>query len=199
MTEQFEQFDLLSMLEEEHEKGAARGVERVGQNALASVASAARAVRLQQQRIEQLKAETKEAEEELRRLTDDVLPSLFAELQLQSFKLEDGSEITVRQTYSASPSVENRPKVYEWLRDNGFGDIIKNTVFCTFGRDEDEKARQFYATVEQAGLVAESKTEVHPMTLRAFVRERVEAGEEFPMELFGAWVGQRATITTGGK
>jgi hypothetical protein len=44
---------------------------------------------------------------------------------------------------------------------------------------------------------AEQKTEVHPQTLRAFVKERVEAGEEFPMELFGAWVGQRAVIKRG--
>jgi len=44
------------------------------------------------------------------------------------------------------------------------------------------------------GYDAHTKTEVHPQTLRAFIKERVEAGEEFPMELFGAWVGQRATI-----
>jgi len=31
------------------------------------------------------------------------------------------------------------------------------------------------------------------------VRERVENGDEFPMDLFGAWVGQRAVITKGKK
>jgi len=40
---------------------------------------------------------------------------------------------------------------------------------------------------------------VHPQTLRAFVKERCEAGEDFPMELFGAWVGQRAVIKRGKK
>ena len=38
------------------------------------------------------------------------------------------------------------------------------------------------------------KTAVHPQTLRAFVKERVEEGDDFPMELFGAYVGQRAVI-----
>ena len=48
------------------------------------------------------------------------------------------------------------------------------------------------------GFVPDKKTEVHSSTLRAFVKERVENGEEFPMELFGAFVGQRAVIN-GGK
>ena len=36
---------------------------------------------------------------------------------------------------------------------------------------------------------------IEPMSLRGFVKERVENGDEFPMELFGAYVGQRAVIT----
>lgn len=188
-------FNMLSVLEEEHEKTAASGVEGIGQNALASVADTARQIRLQEQEVELAKEALKQAEKEMRRLTDDVMPTLFSELGLQSFKLEDGSELKVKETYSASPRVADRPQVYQWLRDNGYGDLIKNTVFCTFGRDEDEAAKEFYNMAELSGYCAEAKTEVHPSTLRAFVKERVEAGDEFPMELFGAWVGQRATIS----
>jgi hypothetical protein len=35
--------------------------------------------------------------------------------------------------------------------------------------------------------------------LKAFIKERVEQGDEFPMELFGAFIGQKATITKGGS
>lgn len=192
-------FDLLSALEKEHEDAASSGVERVSHNGLASIAHTARCIRLAEQEIEQAKESLKEKEAELRRLTDEVMPSLFSELGLTSFTLDDGSKLEVKQTYSATPLAANRPKVYEWLRDNGYGDLIKNTVFCTFGREEDDKARQFYQLAEEKGYVAESKTEVHPSTLRAFVKERVEAGDTFPMELFGAWVGQRATIKKGSK
>jgi|TARA_R110000803_G_scaffold72078_2_gene135582 hypothetical protein len=188
-------FNMLGVLEEEHEKTAASGVEGIGQNALASVADVARQMRLQEQEVGLAKEALKQAETEMRRLTDDVMPTLFSELGLQSFKLEDGSELKVKQTYSATPLVANRPQVYQWLHDNGYGDLIKNTVFCTFGRDEEEDAKQFYSMAESRGYCAETKREVHASTLRAFVKERVEAGDEFPMELFGAWVGQRATIS----
>jgi hypothetical protein len=32
------------------------------------------------------------------------------------------------------------------------------------------------------------------MTLKAWVKEQVERGNEFPMELFGAYIGLRAII-----
>jgi hypothetical protein len=35
---------------------------------------------------------------------------------------------------------------------------------------------------------------IEPQTLKAWVREKVEQGSEFPTELFGVYIGQRATI-----
>ena len=116
---------------------------------------------------------------------------------ISSFSLDDGSTVQVKQTYGASILVKNRPDAYNWLRDKGYDDIIKNTVVCQFGRGEDDRASSFSAFAEQQGFIPEQKTEVHPQTLRAFVKERCEAGEDFPMELFGAWVGQRAVIKRG--
>ena len=73
-------------------------------------------------------------------------------------------------------------------------DSIKNTVACAFGRGEDDQASAFKAFAEKQGYYAEQKTEIHPQTLRAFVKERVESGDEFPMELFVAYIGQRAVV-----
>ena len=125
------------------------------------------------------------------------MPAMLAEIGISSFSLDDGSTVEVKQTYGASILMDNRPAAYEWLRDNGYDDIIKNTVLCQFGRGEDDQASAFAAFAQQHGYVPEQKTEIHPQTLRAFVKERVEEGDAFPMELFGAWVGQRAVIKRG--
>jgi len=53
---------------------------------------------------------------------------------------------------------------------------------------------QFLTLAEQSGFNAQQKTEVHPQTLKAWVREQVEDGASFPMDLFGAYIGHRATI-----
>jgi hypothetical protein len=186
--------DLLAEMEADFEEASATAVEKVSQQGLGSVAEIARAIRAAEDRIANVEEQLKEYKKELLKLTDEDLPAMLQELGLSSFSLDDGSTVEVKPTYGASIKVDNRPAAFEWLREHGYDDIIKNTVACSFGRGEDDRASAFAAFAEKEGYFAEQKTEVHPQTLRAFVKERVEAGDEFPMELFGAYVGQRAVI-----
>ena len=40
----------------------------------------------------------------------------------------------------------------------------------------------------------QQKLKVEPMTLKALVRERIEAGKEMPTEIFNVFVGNKTTI-----
>jgi len=191
--------DLTDLMEQDFEQNLATSIDKIDQQGLTSVAALARTIRDKEVRIESLEAELKEEKKALIKLTDEEMPAMLAEIGLSSFALDDGSTVDIKQTYGASILVDNRPQAYEWLRDHGYDDIIKNTVACQFGRGEDDLASAFAAFAQKQGYVPEQKTEIHPQTLRAFVKERVENGEEFPMELFGAWVGQRAVIKRGKK
>ena len=190
--------DLAKLMEQDFEDKAA-SIEKVDQQGLTSVAALARTIRDKESRISDLEQSLKEEKKALIKLTDEEMPSMLAEIGMSSFALDDGSTVEVKQTYGASILVDKRPEAYDWLRDHGHDDIIKNTVLCQFGRGEDDQAGAFAAFAQKQGFIPEQKTEVHPQTLRAFVKERCEAGEEFPMELFGAWVGQRAVIKRGKK
>jgi 16S rRNA C1402 N4-methylase RsmH len=189
--------DLTKLMEQDFEETLASSVEKVDQQGLTSVAALARQIRDKEERIQGLEETLKDEKKALLKLTDEEMPAMLAEIGISSFSLDDGSTVEVKQTYGASILMDNRPAAYEWLRDNGYDDIIKNTVFCQFGRGEDDQASAFAAFAQQQGYVPEQKTEIHPQTLRAFVKERVEEGDAFPMELFGAWVGQRAVIKRG--
>jgi 16S rRNA C1402 N4-methylase RsmH len=189
--------DLTKMMEQDFEETLASSVEKVDQQGLTSVAALARQIRDKEERIQSLEEKLKDEKKALLKLTDEEMPAMLAEIGISSFSLDDGSTVEVKQTYGASILMDNRPAAYEWLRDNGYDDIIKNTVLCQFGRGEDDQASAFAAFAQQQGYVPEQKTEIHPQTLRAFVKERVEEGDAFPMELFGAWVGQRAVIKRG--
>lgn len=190
--------DILEMMEEDF-GASAPSVESLDNDGVSTVAEIARRIRQQEDFVAELEQQLKVEKKALLQLTDNELPSLMAELGLASFKLDDGSEVKVTQTYGASILVDNREKAYDWLRQNGYDDIIKNTVSCQFGRGEDQRANAFKEFAASKGYAANQKTEIHSQTLRAFVKERVEAGDEFPMELFGAYVGQRAVIKKGKK
>jgi hypothetical protein len=186
--------DLVRQMEQDFEEKFASNLEKADGGALKTVAELARIIKTKEIEVADLERQFKDSKKELLRLTDEELPASMAEMGLASFTLDDGSTIDVKPTYGASILVANREKAYDWLRDHGYDDIIKNNVAVSFGRGEDDMAGAFKSLAEKEGYSAQQDTSIHSQTLRAFVRERIEAGDEFPMDLFGAYVGQRAVI-----
>ena len=75
------------------------------------------------------------------------------------------------------------------------GDIIKNDVTVTFGRGEDNKASEYANLAKGQGYEPVQKIGVHAQTLKAVVRERLEAGREMPSDLFKTYAGNSTKIT----
>ena len=145
-------------------------------------------------RIETSENNLKDLKKEHERLSGEVIPTMMAEMGLAHLKLSDGSTVDVKPNYSANISVANRETAFNWLRENGLGDIIKNEISVSFGRNEDNKAADYAALAEERGFQPTQKLKVEPMTLKALVRERLEAGKIMPTELFNVFVGNKTTI-----
>jgi hypothetical protein len=58
----------------------------------------------------------------------------------------------------------------------------------------DEQLPEALEEMGSQGFVPSQLEKVEPMTLKAWLRERVEAGDPIPLDLFGAFISQRATI-----
>jgi len=147
-----------------------------------------------QQRIELQEDNLKNTKKEFEHLSGEVIPTMMAEMGLSHLKLMDGSSVDVKPNYSASITVANRDAAFNWLRENGLGDIIKNEISVSFGRNEDNKAADYAALAEERGFQPTQKLKVEPMTLKALVRERLEAGKSMPTEIFNVFVGNKTTI-----
>jgi len=137
----------------------------------------------------------KDKEKEIERISGEVIPTLLSEMGLSSLKLADGSAVDVKPYYAASILNKNKDAAYSWLRDNGLGDIIKNNVTVSFGRNEDNKAAEYANLAKSQGYQPTQKLKVEPMTLKALVRERIEKGLDMPMDTFNVFVGNRTKLT----
>ena len=116
-------------------------------------------------------------------------------MNISTLKLADGSSVEVKPVYGASIPIAKREEAFKWLRDNGLGDLIKNEVTVAFGRNEDTKASDYATLAQGQGYEPVQKLKVEPMTLKALVRERVEAGQDMPSDLFNVFVGNRTKLT----
>ena len=158
------------------------------------IAGLAKRAKELEKEVEDLEAVTKERKDQLRKLTEQSIPEALAQVGMQGFIMEDGSRIELKAFYSASISAARKAEAFQWLRDHGMDDIIKNTVSVRFGRGEDELCSRLLEILGTQGYPAEQAEKIEPMTLKAWVKEQVERGNEFPTELFGAYIGQKAII-----
>jgi hypothetical protein len=122
----------------------------------------------------------KQKKKELDHISGEVIPTMLSEMGLSYLKLTDGSSIEVKTNYSATITEANKEAAFNWLRQNGLGDIIKNEISVSFGRNEDNKAADYAELAKGQGFQPTQKLKVEPMTLKALVRERIEAGKEMP-------------------
>ena len=139
--------------------------------------------------------ELKKQKEKADKIASEIIPNMLAEQGLSSLKLADGSAVEVGKSYSCTVKKNNLESAYQWLRDNGLADIIKNEVFVTFGKGEDNKAEQLLDLAAQEGFEPQQKSKVEPMTLKALYRERIEAGLDMPSEFFNTFVKDQTKIS----
>ena len=140
--------------------------------------------------------------EQIRELETETLPDGLKNLGIKDLTLSSGAKISLVEVISASITDENREPAHTWLRTNGHGDLIKNNVTVVFGKGEDEVARQLVRhllALRDKGETKfgdlQQKEAVHPSTLKAFVRQQVQDGSQFPGELFKLYTGQAVKMT----
>ena len=147
-----------------------------------------------QKAIELDEEQIKQKKKHLEHISGEVIPTMLSEMGLSYLKLQDGSSVEVKTNYSATITQANKEAAFNWLRENGLSDIIKNEISVSFGRNEDNKAADYAELAKSSGFQPTQKMKVEPMTLKALVRERTEAGKDMPTELFNIFVGNKTTI-----
>ena len=148
-------------------------------------------------RIAEIEAELKAAKAERLLLVQRTVPEALNECGIASFETTDGHVVRLKKVIDAHITVKNREAAQQWLIDNGYEDLIKNNITVALTKGQHNMAAAIAADLrEKYQLSPEVKQSIHPQTFKAFVRERVEAGDQLPEKLLGIYTAQVAEITT---
>jgi hypothetical protein len=147
-----------------------------------------------QNQIENLEAQVKDLKQDEKHFSCVVIPKLMEDMNLSSLKLKDGSELTVKQIYSATLKADKKAEGIHWLRDNGLGDIVKNNITVSFGQGEDNKAVDYASLARSNGYEPIQEEKVHPSTLKVVMKEWKDKGREIPEELFNTFDGSQTYL-----
>lgn len=144
-----------------------------------------------EQKISELEEELKIAKEALRNISSSKIPELLEEAGVSEVKLANGKKLIVKDVYA--PTVKNPTAFHRWLREQGFGDIIKNSITASFGMGEESLAESAEDALIAVGCHPTRKEVIHHSTLKAFAKEQMEAGTNLP-ESINVFVSKETKI-----
>ena len=149
-----------------------------------------------QKKISTAEEELKKLKEVETTLSEQTIPNLMQQAGVELIKLTGGISVEVKPFYSARIPASRSEEAFNWLREHGHGDLIKNQVSLEFGMKQDNEAKSIIEELKAKGLPVKQKTTVHPSSLRGFVREQIQdLGKDVPADLFGTYVANKTKIT----
>ena len=125
----------------------------------------------------------------------ELIPAKMSEVGMDKVEV-DGNSVSLTTFVSATMPKDPLQKdlAIQHLRSIGCGDFIKNKLEVTFGLTQDNEAKALEDDLLKAGHDTNAKIWIEPMTLKKLAKERLQAGQEFDIELFNAYIGTVAKI-----
>ena len=110
-----------------------------------------------QKKIEATEEELKKLKDVETTLSEQTIPNLMQKAGVELIKLEGGVSVEVKPFYSARIPASKSEEAFQWLRDNGHGDLIKNQVSLEFGMKQDNEAKSIVEELKSKGLPVNKK------------------------------------------
>ena len=186
--------DVFSLFEEE--AANAKAFDQVSEESTTRLSRLIRQSQSVDDENKQTESFLKDLKAKKRTIDEEDIPSLMEELGVQSLTV-DGNKISVEKYVSARIPDDRKEDAFNFLRSIGEADIIKNDVVVTFGMGQDNMAGAILDDLRGQGLEPNQKTHIHPMTLRSWVKNRIESQQDIDYDTFGVYVGNRAVIKKG--
>lgn len=98
-------------------------------------------------------------------LQKKVLPEKMSADGMQNVTVKGVGRLSIRPDMQVSVLAENRMLLQRWLKDNGFGELVVETI--------------------------------NSSTLKAFVKEQVNEGNDLPFDLINIHAFEQVTLTKG--
>lgn len=136
------------------------------------------------------------AKDQLKNMAEVQLPEAMDAVGMTEFKTRTGLVIRIAETIRASIPKARSGEAFVWLKEHGQEAMIKSQLTIAFGKGEEEKSKELYAELLAKDFHLEASSSVHPATLSSWAKEKLEQGDDIPLELFGVFRQRVAKLST---
>ena len=136
-------------------------------------------------KIDEKEKELNLLKEEHQKISCGVLADVMTQTGLTELVLTEGRKILLKPQVFASISKARMPHVVEWLKERNMDGIVKRHAVVSEVQ---------LGALDMYQIPYQREESIHSSTLKAFVRERLDADPDFPRELFGVSVVPTVTV-----
>ena len=130
-------------------------------------------------------------------LKQQTLPNAMNDIGLSALRLSNGAEVVVKPFYQCSVSDKDpilKEKALKWLRTHDAGSLIKHEFKVALGVDAVKEVASLRGFCNKKQIPFVDGQNVNAQTLKSFMKERVEKGQPFPLDIFKGFIGKIAEI-----
>ena len=145
--------------------------------------------------LTQLEGDVKRVKKEYIQISQVDLPEAMQSVGMQSFTLENGSSISVKDQMRASLPKKNKAEVANWLKEHGAGSLIKDTIVVEFPKGDASRAEELIDLLVEKGFSNwYEDISINTGSLKALAKEKLAQGDDVPLELMGIFLYQESII-----
>lgn len=159
----------------------------------AVITNLAREHRLIEGEITELNNRIKELGQRKLEIETRKLPQLLQQAGVKEITTLEGLKVSTKFVVGSIP-MESKEAAYEWLDSHGHSDIIKRNLALQFQKGDAAKAEAAREKLVELGFEPTLKLDIHPQTFMAFAREQITSGTMLPLDQWGVYHGDKATI-----
>lgn len=164
-------------------------------NTVSSITEKCNELKTLQDSIEEKEEQISKLKQKAKSYEERIIPDMMQEAGVQKLELSDGTKVEVKPFYAAKIPESRNDEAFDWLRNNGHGDMIKNVLTANIDKGQDNQVSVLIDLCEKLDFSYTQKQKVEPMTLKAFVKEQVEKGKEVPFDMFGVYIANKTKLT----
>lgn len=165
-------------------------------DALVRISALAAALKVAKDRTAAAAETLAAAKKDQDRIETEDLPELMRELELKAIVLNDGSKVEVKREIKCGITADNKDAAHEWIKARGDGGLITSHIGFDFEKDEEKAKAKFLKDVAKVtNRPPEIDESIHASRLKSYLKERLEEGDDIPMDLFGLFPYNKVKIT----
>ena len=130
-------------------------------------------------------------------LLTQTLPDAMKTIGMNAFQMDNGAAIKIVPFYQCSVSdkdPELKEKALKWLRTHDAGSLIKHEFKAILGTEAEKLVASLRGFLNKKQIPFKDGQNVNAATLKSFMKEQIEAGKPFPLDIFKGFTGNIAKV-----